>query len=284
MADMSFLISELNRATLEIGILGGYDHKSVVADYKLRRTEMLQSDTVSVKSTRTSGDTITAKQYKIAKHKFSGVMTESGTLSTPSMSELADALRQSYQNETTNAILLTLSTGGGTSTAAGILSEAIDEANDYNKLIIVHTPYLASAGIYASVGAHLVVANDPIVNIGSVGVMQEYSKKIIDQMRGDWLPIISKTSPRKLEELTSLIFDNNDEMIQDSIMKIDSIFKTRVKSKRLDIASTTVNDAAMEGQMFTAREAEAAGLIDGIATERELIYKVIPKMLDEIYN
>ena len=235
---------------------------------------MLQSDTVSVKSTRTSGDTITAKQYKIAKHKFSGVMTESGTLSTPSMSELADALRQSYQNETTNAILLTLSTGGGTSTAAGILSEAIDEANDYNKLIIVHTPYLASAGIYASVGAHLVVANDPIVNIGSVG----------DQMRGDWLPIISKTSPRKLEELTSLIFDNNDEMIQDSIMKIDSIFKTRVKSKRLDIAATTVNDAAMEGQMFTAREAEAAGLIDGIATERELIYKVIPKMLDEIYN
>lgn len=195
----------------------------------------------------------------IAKINFSGVMTENDGWCNIGMATLAKQLEQLYSTPQIKGILLSMSTGGGESTAGDVLLNAIA---DRNKPVVVYTTFLASAGIKGTLPADEIIAASPSTEVGSIGVMITLSKKYLEYIKQNELSLYSTKSPNKNQEFRQALEDNFDPLIE-RLTTIDEIFMNQVQQYRT--LRGNIEDT-LSGSVITATEAVDRGLIDSIGT------------------
>ena len=171
------------------------------------------------------------------------------------------AIRGAMEDDSIDAIVVRIDTGGGSAVAAALISEAIEESVALGKPVVVSMGRAAaSGGYYLSTHATAIVAQ-PGTLTGSIGV---YAGKFVTRdlwsdfgvrwqsvregrNAGMWSPLrpFGRTGEERLETLVDTIYDQ---------------FLNRVAEGR-DMPLETVRGMA-EGRVWTGAQALDLGLVD----------------------
>jgi signal peptide peptidase SppA len=185
-------------------------------------------------------------------------------------------IQAAVMDKSVKAILLDISSPGGTVGGVPNLADLIAEATKYKKVIAYSDSEMASAAYWLASSANLIYA-DMVSDVGSIGVYIPW----VDQsaafaMEGYKVDLI-KNAGGKYKGMgypgTSLTPEQRDQM-QKSVDQIFSMFQGHVLMNR-----PKIKEEAMQGQTFLGDEALSVGLIDGVATREEVM-----QMLSEYVN
>ena len=172
-------------------------------------------------------------------------------------------LEHAAQDESVAGILLELDTPGGSVTDADLVHERLVRLKAQGKKIVVLMGDLcASGGIYAAVAADKVLAH-PTTITGSIGVIIS-ALNVSDLMANYGIKDTSITSgPNKAMLSPTRPVDPEHEAILKGV--VDALYQRFVKlvaeGRNLPVEKVR---ALADGRIYTADQAKADGLIDGI--------------------
>lgn len=179
------------------------------------------------------------------------------------MNEVADAIRESMRRDDVRSLLLDIDSPGGTVNGTPELALVVADAAKLKRTYAFSAGQMCSAAYWIASQCDAVYAT-PSARVGSIGVM---------------LPIIDSTEKFRGEGLKVEVFaagkfkgmatpgvpltEDQRTLIQSDIEEIAAEFKAAVLARGRQIP-----DAAMEGQSFSARNAQRLNLA-GMVRDRE---------------
>ncbi|MEM5471294.1 signal peptide peptidase SppA [Hoeflea sp. AS60] len=196
----------------------------------------------------------------IARIDISGVITDD--------QPLLDLIKDAAESESAKALVVSISSPGGTTYGGERVHKALVEAAKSKPVVAdIHT-LAASAGYMIAVSTDHIVAGESSI-VGSIGVLFQYAQagELLDKI-GVRLEEI-KSSPMKAEP--SPFHETSDEaktMIRSMVLDsydwfVDLVVAGR-KMERADVL------ALADGSIFTGRQALKNGLIDAVGGEAEI--------------
>lgn len=210
---------------------------------------------------------VNVKGGKIAIVPLKGVMMLESGLCNAGIQRVSNILREQTNNPEVLAIIVDANTGGGEALAGQEFSNAVAEST---KPVLFYAHFLASAGVMASLHADEVYAAGNQTEVGSIGVMATINKDFLDWYKETFTSYYAETSPNKNEELRGLIDGDSSKLIE-ALNRADERFMADVKKYRPLKGSKSTIEETLSGRMFSADDAQARGLIDGIKTKAEVI-------------
>ena len=196
----------------------------------------------------------------IARIDISGVITDD--------QRLLDLIDEAADNETTKAIVVSISSPGGTTYGGERVHNALLEAGKSKPVVAdIHT-LAASAGYMVAASTDHIVAGESSI-VGSIGVLFQYAqaRELLDKI-GVRMEAI-KSSPMKAEP--SPFTDTSEEakamirsMVLDSYDWFVDLVVVGRKMERADVL------ALADGSIFTGRQGLANGLVDAVGGDAEI--------------
>lgn len=207
----------------------------------------------------------------IARIDISGVITDD--------QELLDLIKDATDNDAAKAIVVSISSPGGTTYGGERIHKALLEARQSKPVVAdVHT-LAASAGYMIAAGTDHIVAGESSI-VGSIGVIFQYAQaqELLDKI-GLRLEEI-KSSPLKAEP--SPFHEASEEakaMIRAMVLDsydwfVDLVAESR-KMERADVL------ALADGSIFTGRQGLQNGLVDALGGEAEIRAYLKTRNLDD---
>ncbi|WP_417414249.1 signal peptide peptidase SppA [Hoeflea sp.] len=196
----------------------------------------------------------------IARIDISGVITDD--------QPLLDLIADAAENDSAKALVVSISSPGGTTYGGERIHKALVEAGKSKPVVAdIHT-LAASAGYMIAASTDHIVAGESSI-VGSIGVIFQYAqaRELLDKI-GVRLEEI-KSSPLKAEP--SPFHDASDEakaMIRSMVLDSYDWFVDLVAARR-EIDRTQVL-ALADGSIFTGRQALKNGLVDALGGEAEI--------------
>lgn len=188
---------------------------------------------------------------------------------TTDMNEVAEALQEAVQRDDVQSILLDVDSPGGTVNGTPELAQAVADAAKLKTVYAFCAGQMCSAAYWIASQCDAVYAT-PSARVGSIGVM---------------LPFIDSTEKFRSEGLKVEVFaagrfkgmatpgvpltEEQRALIQSDIEEIAADFKAAVLAR-----GRKIPDSAMEGQSFSARNAQRLNLAGMVKHRDEVISRL----------
>lgn len=164
-------------------------------------------------------------------------------------------------------ILLNTDSGGGEVNAAQKLGNVVSQIT---KPIYQFVEGISASGAYW-VGSYCneIIMGGQTTEVGSVGVVVDLDVKQIEWLKENRLSIYASNSKNKRKELKLILEGKFDEYRKESLDPVENIFDNLVKTNR-----KSVNETALKGDMYLAKQAIKMGLADRILTKQDAIKRL----------
>jgi signal peptide peptidase SppA len=185
------------------------------------------------------------------------------------MNEVTDAIQEAVQRDDVQSILIDINSPGGTVNGTPELAQAVADAAKLKTTYAFSAGQMCSAAYWIASQCDAIYAT-PSARVGSIGVM---------------LPFIDSTEKFRSEGLKVEVFaagkfkgmatpgvplsEEQRALIQSDIEEIAAEFKTAVLARGREIP-----DSAMEGQSFSARNAQRLNLAGMVKSRDEVLARL----------
>jgi len=185
------------------------------------------------------------------------------------MNEVTDAIQEAVQRDDVQSILIDIDSPGGTVNGTPELAQAVADAAKLKSIYAFSAGQMCSAAYWIASQCDAVYAT-PSARVGSIGVM---------------LPFIDSTEKFRSEGLNVEVFaagkfkgmatpgvpltEDQRALIQSDIEEIAADFKAAVLAR-----GRKIPDSAMEGQSFSARNAQRLNLAGTVGSREEVISRL----------
>ncbi len=185
------------------------------------------------------------------------------------MNEVTDAIHEAVQRDDVQSILIDIDSPGGTVNGTPELAQAVADAAKLKSIYAFSAGQMCSAAYWIASQCDAVYAT-PSARVGSIGVM---------------LPFIDSTEKFRSEGLNVEVFaagkfkgmatpgvpltEDQRALIQSDIEEIAADFKAAVLAR-----GRKIPDSAMEGQSFSARNAQRLNLAGTVGSRDEVISRL----------
>lgn len=185
---------------------------------------------------------------------------------------LAEQINKATEDPRVAGIILKLNTPGGSVYSVQKPTEAMQKLKAANKPIyaISDSGTIASAGYWLACNATGVFAKYDTDSFGSIGVRTTIPN-IIKKLKSEGLDVHEVFADKSIHKDGGInkLFNGDDSEIKAQLNVWNEKFHSIVKANR------TVNEKVFTAKMYMAAEAIEMGLIDGMATEQELVNKIL---------
>ena len=196
---------------------------------------------------------------KVAKVNLKGVMMAEGGLCHDGIDTTCNELLSVAQNPNVDAIILNTHCGGGQVYAAQRLSNAMTQARKLKPIVQFVDGMSASGAVWAGVLSNEIVLGGNVAETGSIGVVVQYDKQMIDYINENVVSVYADGSEGKHDDLKAILRGDTDYLKQTSLNPVRKEFHSLVKRNR-----PSVSDEALTGRMFIGRDAKKHGLVDHV--------------------
>jgi signal peptide peptidase SppA len=185
------------------------------------------------------------------------------------MNEVTDAIQEAVQRDDVQSILIDINSPGGTVNGTPELAQAVADAAKLKTTYAFSAGQMCSAAYWIASQCDAIYAT-PSARVGSIGVM---------------LPFIDSTEKFRSEGLKVEVFaagkfkgmatpgvplsEEQRALIQSDIEEIATEFKTAVLAR-----GRKIPDSAMEGQSFSARNAQRLNLAGMVKSRDEVLARL----------
>jgi len=177
--------------------------------------------------------------------------------------DIRQALEQAADDNSVKAVVLRVSSPGGSALASEVIWRATQRVRDKKPLIVSMGNVAASGGYYASCGADMIFADATTIT-SSIGVV---GGKIIttglwDKIGVNWVPY-KRGKNADIMSTSGRFTDDQRQRITDWMHSIYGVFKSRVVDGRGSKLQKPIDDIA-GGRVFTGKQGLELGLVDKI--------------------
>lgn len=247
-----------------------------------RNTIIYSANNLSPKTVNSNLEIQSVKNKAVAVVSLKGTMLSEGGLSTPSIDLTCGQIEAAASNVNIAAIVLRTNSGGGEVTAAQRLSNTLIEARK-QKPVLMYVDGMAASGAYwAAAFCDEIVMGGDTTSVGSIGVVIEFSKERIAELKEDLQSILSDGSEGKRAFIQNLFEGNYAYIKQEVLNPTMAIFAKVVKNGRansknpLDLSFIKTDGNKLGGRMTRdANEAIRAGLADSKGTLQTAIKRAL---------
>lgn len=206
----------------------------------------------------------------IARVELKGTMLTEGGLCQTGIDSLCKDIEKAAANPNVIGILLNTHSGGGEVAAAQRLGNAINEAKK-SKPVIQYVDGLAASGAYwAGACCDEIIAGGTTTQVGSIGVVIDVNKQMIDYINENQISIFADGSEGKRDVFKAILSGDHDFVKKNSLNPIRKEFVKIVKA-----GMPEVSEDAFSGSTFIARKAKSLGMVNSIGTREEAMQRLI---------
>lgn len=205
----------------------------------------------------------------IVKLKLNGMMFMNGFTFAMGMAQFADVLA-ALNHHDIKGILIECDTLGGTDIAANRLYTAI---KDSDHKVITWAHYCLSGGIWGTCGSDEIYASGLNSKFGSIGVYTTLWKPLMEYLKENYVDVYSTGSVGKNSEYREWEEKGTFDGYLKRVDASHEMFKEIVSENRILLGDEKTIQDTVSGYVYNARDAKARGLIDGIATYKEVLEK-----------
>lgn len=192
-------------------------------------------------------------------------LIESWLLGAVDTEDAIGAIREARKNENVEAILLDIDSPGGTVNGTPELAEAVADASREKFVYAFSGGLMCSAAYWVASQCDAIYAS-PSARIGSVGVIIPFLDSAEAYRRaGLHMEVFASGKFKSIGTPGTSLTDEQRELLQSEVEEIFADFRTAVLTR-----GRKIPDEAMEGQTFSARQAQRHNLA-GTAKNRDAV-------------
>lgn len=178
---------------------------------------------------------------------------------------LRRVLSQAREDESVKAVVLRVSSPGGSALASDIIWQAARDVSEVKPLVVSMGAVAASGGYYVAVSAPTIFADAATIT-GSIGVI---GGKLVTKGLWDWVGISTYESKRgrnaDLYSMQRPFTEDQRAMMLEQLQFVYDLFRQRVTAGRQGRLHEDL-DALAGGRIFTGRQAMEKGLVDRVGS------------------
>lgn len=195
-----------------------------------------------------------------------------------SAEDLNEALTDAFENKHAKAVILAINSPGGSPVQSGQVYRTIDRLKKkYNKKVYAVISDIGASGAYFIAAAADEIYADPASIVGSIGVISQSIgvEGLMDKLgiqgrtfkAGKYKDFLNPTKPLEAFEIAHM---------ESVLADVHQQFIDAVKAGRGDRLVDPEGNNIFTGLFWSGQQAKQLGLIDGLASTRELV--------DELYG
>lgn len=208
----------------------------------------------------------------VAVHSITGVITKFDQYcGPPGMESLMRQIRKAENRENIIGHILSIDSGGGEATNIETVARMIRQ--EVKKPVVAwFNGYACSAAYYIAAAADEIYASEPTDIVGSIGVMITFAdfRKYWEEQGVKIHEVYADESPLKNEDIRDALEENYDKLRSGLLNPYAQQFITTVREFRPQLKA----DEAYQGRTYTAPQAAAIGMIDGMMTFEQAVERV----------
>lgn len=192
----------------------------------------------------------------------------------------SEVLAEVAKNKSAKAVIVEINSPGGGIVGSEMLFNELRLIAENKPIVVVMESLAASGGYMAAIASDYIIAYNGTLT-GSIGVLME-SAEVTDLAQKLGVKFNSykssplKGSPSMFEKSSPLV----DKVMQESILDSYQFFSGLVRERRGDRLNPKTIKEALDGRVFTGRQALAAGLIDKIGTKKDALAYLETRKID----
>lgn len=193
-----------------------------------------------------------------------------------SVDELRGALRDALADPDTAAIVVDIDSPGGSVDGVPELAEEIRRSRGTKPIVGVSNTLTASAAYWIAAQFDEIIAS-PSAEVGSIGVYALHQDLSRAYDAAGITPSLISAGKYKVEANEFAPLD--DEARGQLQSQVDAFYRMFVAdvAKGRGVSTSVVGDSYGQGRTLLAREAKAAGMVDGIATLEQTVQRFQPR-------
>lgn len=182
----------------------------------------------------------------------------------------ASAIQQAREDSSVKAIVLRISSGGGSALASDIIWRELELTKGVKPVVVSMGSAAASGGYYIACNADRIVADANTIT-GSIGVfgMMPYTGKMMEEKIGLTYDGVSTTKYADLGSTVRPVSDFERDVIQNGVNQIYEDFVNKVAAGR-GMTFDQVHEIA-QGRVWSGTQALELGLVDTLGGLQEAI-------------
>lgn len=182
--------------------------------------------------------------------------------------DIQEAMMEAADAKSVKSILLLVASGGGAVDGADETSEFVKKLDAVKPVVTYASGAMASAAYWiGSAGSRRLASRTSIVgSIGAVATHMERSKQL--EKDGIGATVVRSGKFKALVNSIEPLSETAKAQLQAMVDSISAIFEERVAAN-LGVSAKIVRDRMGQGREFLGAEAQAVGLVDGIASIQE---------------
>jgi signal peptide peptidase SppA len=171
------------------------------------------------------------------------------------------AVMQAGADPAVKAILLDVDSPGGTVGGVQAAADVVRQVSQTKHTLAYTGGTMASAAYWVASGAEAIYADQTAV-VGSIGVYaQILDTSRADELKGYRTQVFASGKYKGAGAPGTQLTEAQKEQIQERVNDLAGVFKADVRR-----FNPSVSDDAMQGQTFTGAKAQAAGLVNSVAS------------------
>ncbi len=185
------------------------------------------------------------------------------------MNEVTDAIQEAVQRDDVQSILIDINSPGGTVNGTPELAQAVADAAKLKTTYAFSAGQMCSAAYWIASQCDAIYAT-PSARVGSIGVMLPFIDST-EKFRGEGLKV-EVFAAGKFKGMATPGVPLSEEqraLIQSDIEEIAAEFKTAVLAR-----GRKIPDSAMEGQSFSARNAQRLNMAGMVKSRDEVLSRL----------
>lgn len=183
-------------------------------------------------------------------------------------------LRAAASDPTVKAILLHIDSPGGTVDGTQTLAQLVESVGAQKPVVAFADGMMASAAYWIGSAAGAVFAASETTQVGSIGVVATHTDVSgAEAARGIKTTEISAGKYKRIASQYGPLTDEGKAAIQEQVDTLYTIFVNDVARHR-GVAADAVLEHMADGRVFLGAEAQARGLVDGIASLESVLSRL----------
>ncbi len=171
------------------------------------------------------------------------------------------AVMQAGNDPAVKAILLDVDSPGGTVGGVQAAADVVRQVSERKHTLAYTGGTMASAAYWVASGAEAIYADQTAV-VGSIGVYaQVLDTSRADELKGYRTQVFASGKFKGAGAPGTSLTEAQKEQIHERVNDLAAVFKTDVRR-----FNPAISDDAMQGQTFTGAKAQAAGLVNSVAS------------------